>query len=201
MNMESFALTVQSKEKIACYLADNFLMKHEAKVLNDVILAIDRNDNDQLTWFAQFGNDIRHMMMNVHAYSKQQEFGFTAIAFDQYNWLSRPTFMEIEDIILGNGNRYNEHSVIHLGRGVNHIWTYALNYTFGTAGGGSALSVYGKQFPNREAALTYAVTELKTMMSAKVGNTDTTNYKQAVILDTLRSIGRLEVSRVQLTLF
>jgi hypothetical protein len=201
MIMESFAITVQSKQEISSYLADNRLMKHEAKILNDILSAIDRNDIEQLTWFAAFGNDIRHLIMNVHAYRKQQEFGFTAIGFDQYNWLSRPTFLEIENIILGNGNRYNEHSIIHLGRGINYIWTYALNYTFGTAGGGSALSVYGKQFPNREAALTYAVTELKGMMSAKVGNTDTTNYKQAIIFDTLRAIEKLEVSRVQLTLF
>jgi hypothetical protein len=201
MIMESFQLTVQSKQEISRYLADNFLMKHEANVLNDVISAIDRNDTDQLDWFAHFGKDIRHMMMNVHAYRKQQEFGFTEISFDKYNWLTRPSFLEVEDIVLGNGNRYNEHSIIHLGRGINHIWTYALNYTFGTAGGGSAISVYGKQFLNREAALTYAVTELKGMMSAKVGDTDTTNYKQAIILDTLRAIEKLEVSRVQLTLF
>lgn len=199
--MESFALTVQSKEEISSYLAENRLMKHEVKILEDILSVISQSDEGQLAWFTQFGDDIRHLIMNVHAYSKQLEFGFTAIGFDQYQWLVRPTFLDIEDIILGNGNRYNEHSVIHLGRGVNYIWTYALNYTYGTAGGGSALSVYGKQFTDREAALSFAVAELKSMMLAKVGDTDTTNYKQVVILDTLRAIEKLEVSRVQLSLF
>jgi hypothetical protein len=45
------------------------------------------------------------------------------------------------------------------------------------------------------------MTELKNMMATKIGNTDTTNYKQPVILVTLRDIAKIQQSLVQLCLF
>jgi len=38
-------------------------------------------------------------------------------------------------------------------------------------------------------------------MTAKIGNTDTTNYKQPIILTTLREIAKAQVNMVQLALF
>jgi hypothetical protein len=120
-------------------------------------------------------------------------FGFNKIAFDQYGWFKRPEFLDKEEIKLGTSDRYGEYSIITLGRGINHIWTYALHYSFGTVGGGSALSVYEKPFKCRQEALTFALNELKDIMTAKIGNTDTTNYKQPVIFATLKDIAKTQL--------
>jgi len=139
--------------------------------------------------------------MNLHAYRKGLEFGFTEIDFDQHGWFKRPVFLEIEDLKFGDTSRYGNHSTITLGRGINHTWTYALHYSFGCAGGGYGLSVYGKQFNSRESALTFALNDLKAMMTARVGSTDTTNDKQPIILATLRDIETAIIGLYQLTLF
>jgi len=139
--------------------------------------------------------------MNVYAYRKGLEFGFTAISFDKYGWFTRPEFLDKEEVTFGDTSRYGNHSVIYIGRGINYTWTYGMNYSFGVAGGCYGLSVYGKQFKSREVALNFALNELKTMMTKKIGSTDTTNDKQPVILATLRDIEKAQLNMVQLTLF
>ena len=139
--------------------------------------------------------------MNLHAYRQGLEFGFTEIAFDVNGWFKRSAFRETEDLKFGDTSRYGNHSIIHLGRGIHNVWTYGINYSFGCAGGGYGLSVYGKQFNSREAALNFALNDLKGMMTARIGSTDTTNDKQPIILATLRDIDKALVSMIQLELF
>ncbi|MGF7232370.1 MAG: hypothetical protein ACQR30_13470 [Arachidicoccus sp.] len=106
-----------------------------------------------------------------------------------------------EELSFGGKSRYGNHSLIYLGRGINHVWTYGMNYSFGVTGGCYGLSVYGKQFKSREDALNFALIELKNMMVKKIDSTDTTNDKQPVILATLRDIEKTLVGMVQLSLF
>jgi hypothetical protein len=201
MIMETLPLNLESKNEIITYRDEQHLVKYEHGIIDELLSAIDNTNLEKLSWFSKFGDRIRCITMNVHAYRKGLEFGFTEIAFDQYGWFKRPEFLDKEDIKLGTSDRYGEYSVITLGRGENHVWTYALHYSFGTAGGGSALSVYDKPFKSREDALTFALKELKDMMTEKIGNIDTTNYKQPIILATLRAIDKVLVSRIQLALF
>jgi hypothetical protein len=104
-------------------------------------------------------------------------------------------------LLFGNDERYCEHSTLKIGKGTANVWTYALSYSFGTAGGGSALSVYGKQFENRELAIKAGIAELKKMMTEKFGHSDTSNYKPQIIQVTLKAIAKYEIETVQLTLF
>lgn len=199
--MENLKLTLQSTNQIMEYRDNNHLVKYELDILNEILYAINQNNETLLIWFNTFGKSFRAITMNVNAYRKGLEFGFTEIDFDQYDWFKRSEFLEKEDLLFGDTSRYGNHSIIHLGCGENQIWTYALNYSFGCAGGGYALSVYGKQFKCREDALNYAMNELKGMMKAKIGSTDKTNDKQPIILATLRDIEKFTNSMVQLTLF
>jgi len=201
MIMESLALNLQSKNQISDYIAEHRLMHYEAEILNELIAAIDNNDLAQLQLLNSFGDCFRAITMNLHAYRKGLELGFTEIGFDQHGWFKRPAFLDTEDLQFGDTSRYGNHSTIHLGRGSNNIWTYGLNYSFGCAGGGYGLSVYGKQFKSREAALTFALNDLKVMMTARIGSTDTTNDKQPIIVATLRDIEKAQLGMVQLTLF
>lgn len=199
--METLSLTLESKDEIIKYRDDNYLVKYEYGVLNELITAIENGDLDKLARFSGFGDSLRAITMNVHAYRMGLEFGFTKIAFTKYGWFEHPVFLDREDILLGDTSRYGNHSIIHLGRGENHVWTYGKNYSYGTGGGCSGLSVYGKQFKSRGDALSFALLELKNMMLSKIGSKDTTNDKQPVILATLRDIEKAQVGMVQLSLF
>jgi len=199
--METAFLNLQSADEVKTYLDKGCHTHYEPAILKEILLSVEQSDITRLNWFNQFGDCFRSILINVYAFRKSCEFGFTEISFDQYGWFIRPQFLETEDLKFGNGARYGEHSIIHIGRGKSNVWTYALNYSFGTAGGGSALSVYGKQFRNRETALNAGMAELKSMMTEKLNHTDTTNYKQQVITGTLRDIVKAEVNMVQLSLF
>jgi len=201
MIMETLVLNLQSKNQISEYIAEHHLMHYESQILNELIAVIDNGDSDQLQLLNSFGDCFRAITMNLHAYRKGLEFGFTEIEFDQHGWFKRPAFLEIEELKFGDTSRYGNHSVIHLGRGINSVWTYGLNYSFGCAGGGYGLSVYGKQFNSRETALNFALNDLKGMMTAKIGSTDTTNDKQPIILATLRDIEKMQIGMFQLMLF
>jgi hypothetical protein len=199
--MESFILNLQSKNQITDYISDKHLFAYEAGIFNEMLTAIEIGDNTQLDWFSSFGDSLRAITMNIQAYRKGLEFGFTKISYDKSGWFTRPEFLDKEDLTFGDTGRYGNHSVIYLGRGQNHTWTYGMNYSYGVAGGCFGLSVYGKQFKSRKDALAFALNELKTMMTKKIGSTDTTNDKHPVILATLRDIEKAQVNMHQLTLF
>ncbi|MCO5949838.1 hypothetical protein [Mucilaginibacter flavidus] len=199
--MESLVLNLQSKHQITDYIANNHLMPYEAGIFKEMLNAVETGDQTQLDWFRSFGDSFRSITMNIHAYRKGQEFGFTEISFDKNGWFTRPVFLDREELTFGDTSRYGNHSLIYLGRGKNHIWTYGMNYSYGVAGGCYGLSVYGKQFRCREDALAVALNELKLMMTKKIGSTDTTNDKQPVILATLRDIDKALIGMVQLSLF
>jgi hypothetical protein len=183
--METIRLDQLTETTIKDYLEDNCLVIYEKAMLNEMLEIACNNDSKRLKWFASFGKTIRHITMNVFAYRRGLDFGFTEIAFDQYGWFVRTQFLDYENIKLGITESNNNYSEIRIGRGVNHVWTYAISYSYGTAGSGSNIWVYDKLFADRDAALTSALKELKEVMQSKVGDTDTTNYKQATIAATL----------------
>ncbi|MFC0513524.1 hypothetical protein ACFFGT_04905 [Mucilaginibacter angelicae] len=139
--------------------------------------------------------------MNVHAYNKGLEFGFTAIELDHNGWLKRPELLDIEEINLGDTSRYGRYSTIGVAHGPNGVWTTGIRCSYGVAGESSWLSVFGRQFGNRDGAISEVLNDLKQRMMAKVGNSDTTNYHQDVIRKTLEAIAKYEIGRVQLLLF
>lgn len=199
--MEAIISHQLTESSVTDYIASNHLVKYEGTLLGQILELIKNNDHEQLEWFESFGSDIRHILMNVNAYRKGLIFGFTDKAFDQYGWLVRPTFLEYEVIQLGDTKNYNSYSEIRIGRGTNHVWTYALSYNFGTAGGGSAISVYDRPFPDRKSALDSALLELKKKFESVVGNTDRSNYNPTVIATTLKAITDYKYMNTQMTLF
>jgi hypothetical protein len=192
--MEKFALTLQSKNDITAYQAENHLMRYEREILAEIADVIEKGDADALAWFGGFGDSFRQIVMNVKEHRRALEFGFTEIAFNQYGWFAAPKFLDFEEIKL-------EQSSIRMGRGANFVWAYALSCNYGTAGSSGPLCVFCPKFNSREAALTAALAEMKGQMTKYLGNSDTTNYKQDVLQKTIKAIAACEVSMVQLTLF
>lgn len=199
--MESLQLNLQSKKQLTDYVDANHLMPYERAIFQEMITSIELKDQIQLNWFHSFGASFRTIMMNVQVYRNGLEFGFSDISFDKHGWFTRSLFLDREELSFGDKSRYGNHSLIYLGRDINHVWTYGMNYSFGVAGGCYGLSVYGKQFKNREDALNFALIELKNMMVKKIGSTDTTNDKQPVILASLHDIEKALVGMVELSLF
>lgn len=199
--METLSLTLESKDEIIRLRDESRLPPYEYGILDELIAVIVKGDTDKLSWFSGFGDSLRSMTMNVHAYRKGLEFGFTEIAFDKNGWFKRPLFLDQEELMFGDAGRHGNHSLIYIGRGENNVWSYGMNYSYGVAGGCFGLSVNGKQFKSRGDALSFALNELKHMMVKKLGSMDTTNDKQPVILATLRDIEKAQIGMVQLTLF
>ncbi|SDE64708.1 hypothetical protein SAMN05216464_10885 [Mucilaginibacter pineti] len=199
--MESLVLNLQSKNQIKDYIVDNYLIRYEADIFNEMLSAIENGAQEHLDWFRSFGDSLRAIAMNLHAYRKGLEFGFTEIAFDKYGWFKRPQWLDTEEHAFGDTRRYGNHSTFTIGHGPNGLWTYAMSYSFGCAGGGYTLSVYDKKFNHRDQAFTAALNDLKMKMTSRVGSTDTTNDKQPIILATLRDIEKVKIAMVQLSLF
>jgi hypothetical protein len=192
--MEKFALTLQSKTDIEAHIANNHMMRYEQEILAEIVTVIEKGDAQQLGWFAGFGDSFRQICMNVNEHRRALEFGFTDIAFNQYGWFVATKFLDFEEIKL-------ENSSVRIGRGPNGVWAYSLSCNYGTAGSSGPLCVFCKKYANRDAALTAALAEMKAKMTQYIGNSDTTNYKQDVLIKTLKAISKEEVGMVQLTLF
>jgi hypothetical protein len=192
--MEKFALILQSAQAINDYVASHWLMRYEKEIVAEILALIEKGDEEQLAWFAGFGEHFRHITMNVHEYREGLGFGFTEIAFNASGWFTSPKFLDFEELKL-------EASSIRIGRGPNGNWAYALSCSYGCAGHSGPLSVFCKKYPNRDAVLTAALGELKKDMLAKVGDTDRCNYHQDVIAKTLKAITKSEIGLVQMTLF
>jgi hypothetical protein len=191
-------------EKNLTYHFKNYnLIGYEREVIQELLTAVEKDDHKVINWFSQFGDSIRTIIFNVYAYRMGLRFGFTEIEFDDYNWLKRPTFLDLEELRFGLDDkvRYGNYSTITVGRGKNQAWTYGLSASYGTAGSSSGICVYDPVFASKEEALRNAVDQLKNMMLPKVGDKDTTNYNQQIILATIRDIDAYEVRKVQLTLF
>ncbi|WP_316846843.1 hypothetical protein [Pedobacter psychrodurus] len=191
-------------KKTLTYHVENYnLIGYERLLIEEILSAVENENDTLISWFAQFGNTFRKILFNVHAYRMGLRLGFENIEFDEYDWLRRPPFQDIEELRFGlpDKSRYGNYSTITLGHGPNQIWTYGLSCAYGTAGSSSGICVYDQTFANREEALKDARAKLKKMMLAKVGDKDATNYNQKVIAATLRDIDKLEISSVQLTLF
>src|ERR1700733_7824904 len=117
--MESLVLNLQSKNQITDYIADKHLIAYEAEIFKEMITAIEAKDQVKLDWFHRFGDSFRYITMNVNAYRKGLEFGFTEISFDKYGWFARPEFLEKEELTFGDTSRYGNYSTITLGCGQN----------------------------------------------------------------------------------
>ncbi|KRT15910.1 hypothetical protein ASU31_10385 [Pedobacter ginsenosidimutans] len=185
------------------YASEYNICSHERDTFSELLMAVKAGDELKLNWFAQFGEDIRQILMNSYAYRKGLVFGFGEICFDEYGWLKRPVFLDQKETELGrlDKTRWGNHSTITVGRGPNGVWCYGFSISWGTAGSCSGLSVYNKSFSSKQVAFDTALIFLKERMEEKLGDVDGGNYNQKIIKATLKDIDKYRVAQVQLSLF
>ncbi len=99
------------------------------------LLAIHRNDTEQIAYFESFGKSVRHIILNVRTYERGLIFGYIGKQFNEHGWINGMLPI-IEEIKLDTFN------TIHIGQSIDGTYTVTINWCTGTAGGGSHPSVW-----------------------------------------------------------
>lgn len=199
--MEKVNLSLFTAQQLQTYIDEHCLSCDEQQIAAELSTYIAANDVTQLGYFGQFGESLHTIIRNVHSYRHGLEYGFTAIELDKYGWLKRVRFLDQEEFVFGDAKRLQSESKLEIGHGPNGKWTYGLWCSYGTAGSAYGLSVFDTPLPSRQAAINAGLADLKASFSKVLGNPDTLNYKQAVIVKTLADIAAFQNAQVQLTLF
>lgn len=137
-----------------------------AEIQREYWNAVRSNDDEKLEWFAAFGEDVRHRLMNVHEYRLGLLFGFTEIKFGKYGWLAKVKWPRVERIELGVKHKLDKHFIgnyIDLACGPNLKWTYSVHKrSSGGSGSGYSPHVHWhRPFKSRHVALIAALDEIK----------------------------------------
>jgi len=160
--------------------------KRELAIVERYKSALMNNNYKELEFIRSMGESVRHRVMNIDVYERRKLLGFTDISFSKYGWLNGEVLDETEAIDLSKHNR------IELACGENGKWIYGYMYSHGAgAGGGSPLSVFGDIFDTKEEAIADALRWFHKEFTGKLDNTDTTNYNQKHIKETLKAIKTL----------
>ena len=73
--------------------------KKELAIINDVWESIRANDDKAIEIYESFGDDVCHRIMNINEYRHGFVLGFEDFKFGEYNWIRKPVFLNIEEVI------------------------------------------------------------------------------------------------------
>lgn len=90
------------EEKLQAILEYNPYRIERTTVLR-YLLAVRRNNTEQITYFERFGKNVRQIIRNIQIYERRLLFGYTDINIDEYGWLSGMLPI-IEEIKLDSSN-------------------------------------------------------------------------------------------------
>lgn len=93
--MESNYKNLSKYEKLS-EIQDLNLIKKERPYATKYLKALWLNNAEIIAEFESFGNSARQLLMNRREYDQHLLFGFSDIEFNQYGWLERPQFLDIE---------------------------------------------------------------------------------------------------------
>ena len=114
------------QEKLEAILEYNPYRTERNAVLR-YLLAVRRDNTEQITYFESFGDSVHKIILNVRTYERGTLFGYTAKQFDEYGWIRGmlPIVERIELDIL---------NTIHIGQSIDG--TYAVTVGWSTGGAG-----------------------------------------------------------------
>ena len=52
------------------------------------LLAVRRNDTEQIAYFESFGKSVRHIILNVRTYERGMIFGYVGKQFNEHGWIN-----------------------------------------------------------------------------------------------------------------
>lgn len=163
------------EEKLQAILDYNACRVERNAVLR-YLLAVRRNDEEQIAYFQSFGESVHRIILNVRNYERGLMFGYTDKQFDQHGWL-RCMLPIIEEISLDTFNR------IHIGQSINGTYAVSVDWSTGSAGGGSHPSVWNEPIKNYKEAIRYGIKQLEKQYDTaqRYSDADRSNYNPKII--------------------
>ena len=163
------------------------------------LLAIHRNDTEQIAYFESFGKSVRHIILNVRTYERGLIFGYIGKQFNEHGWINGMLPI-IEEIKLDTFN------TIHIGQSIDGTYTVTINWCTGTAGGGSHPSVWDAPVRDYKEAVRQGIRLLEQQYNTAEHNSDSDrgNYNPNIIRNLkgkLLEIKRQYTQPRQLSLF
>ena len=140
------------------------------------LLAIHRNDTEQIAYFESFGKSVRHIILNVRTYERGLIFGYIGKQFNEHGWINGMLPI-IEEIKLDTFN------TIHIGQSIDGTYTVTINWCTGTAGGGSHPSVWDAPVRDYKEAVRQGIRLLEQQYNKAEHNSDSDrgNYNPNII--------------------
>ena len=185
------------QEKLAAILEYNPCRTERNAVLR-YLLAVGRDDADEIAYFESFGDSVHHIIHNVRTYERGLLFGYTAKQFDEYGWL-RSMLPIVERIELDMWN------TIHIGQSIDGTYVVTVDWSTGGAGGDSHPSVWDEPIADYKEAVKNGIGQLERQYAyAMKHSSDNTNYNAERIrklIAKLAEIKRRYLEPKQLSLF
>ncbi|MBU3039487.1 hypothetical protein KO473_00630 [Bacteroides sp. HF-4919] len=163
------------QEKIAQIL-DYRTCRIERETKLPYLLAIRRNDKEQIAYFESFGDSVHRIIHNVRTYERGLLFGYTSKELNGHGWLIGMLPI-IENIELESGN------CIHIGQSINGTYAVTVDWCTGSAGGGSHPSIWDKPISSYKEAIRSGIHELEKVYNKAecYSISDRGNYNPKVI--------------------
>lgn len=163
------------------------------------LLAVRRNDTEQIAYFESFGKSVRHIILNVRTYERGLIFGYIGKQFNEHGWINGMLPI-VEDIKLDTFN------TIHIGQSIDGTYAVTINWCTGTAGGGSHPSVWDEPVRDYKEAVRQGIRLLEQQYNKAEHSSDSDrgNYNPNIIRNLkskLLEIKRQYTQPRQLSLF
>ena len=161
------------QEKLEAILEYNPCRVERNAVLR-YLLAVRRDNTEQIAYFESFGDSVHKIILNVRTYERGTLFGYTAKQFDEYGWI-RGMLPIVERIKLDILN------TIHIGQSIDG--TYAVTVGWSTGGAsGSHPSVWDEPIRDYKTAVKQGIAELEQRYAyAMAHSSDVCNYNVSKI--------------------
>lgn len=140
------------------------------------LLALRRNDKEQISYFESFGSNIRQIILNTRTYERSLVFGYAGKQFNEYGWLNGMLPI-VEEIKLDNMN------TIHIGQSVGGTYAVSINWSTGCAGGGSHPSIWDEPIEDYKEAIRQGIRLLEQQYdkTERWSVSDNSNYNSKII--------------------
>ena len=185
------------QEKLAAILEYNPCHTERNAVLR-YLLAVRRDDADEIAYFESFGDSVHHIVHNVRTYERGLLFGYTAKQFDEYGWL-RGMLPIVERIELDMWN------TIHIGQSIDRTYAVTVDWSTGGAGGGSHPSVWDEPIADYKEAVKNGIGQLERQYAyAMQHSSDSCNYNAKKIRKLIAKLAEVKqryLEPKQLSLF
>ena len=155
---------------------DYFIMDIEKPMYERYDKAVERNDKEELEWFAQFGSSKweSQMITNARCYEQYLKCGYKGMPrFDEHGWLRNGHCTELKEMaetieVFKDGQF---HAVVMVVQHPNGTWTASTEYALSQSGGGAYPSIWGTTYSSRREALNVSLDKiLSCIENSKVKN-------------------------------